>query len=78
MERGRERSSTARELEREFREGFEVGEVVVSPVLLRGGMVVKGGWWVMSWNGGGDGEVWEVRGAKEWMEVGIRKLLVYW
>lgn len=62
MERGRERSSTARvlELEREAREGLVVGkggsegsvgwlgfvevvrEVVVSPVLLRGGMVVKG------------------------------------
>jgi len=66
MERGRERSSTARELEREFREGFEVGaagsegsvgwlglvlarrEVEVSPVLLRGGMVVRGGSWVVN------------------------------
>ena len=54
MERGRERSSTARELERELREGLEAGvgrsegsvgwpgltrEVSV-PVLLRGGIVV--------------------------------------
>jgi len=65
MERGRERSSTARELERELRDGFVVGagasegsvgwlglvlarrEVEVSPVLLRGGIVVMGvvvGW----------------------------------
>jgi len=39
MERGRERSSTARELEREEREGLEAGAVVSE------GSVVCGGFW---------------------------------